>query len=78
MLIVIQALLVALGLVVALVLLAGVLIWLDVLDDRKGSLGRTVRDGAGDMVLDWIGRRLGDGHNDTDGHTDGDGDASDD
>ena len=49
----------ALGVVVSLIVLAGILVWFDVLDDRsKGALGRGAREVALVVAADWIESRI--------------------
>jgi hypothetical protein len=61
----------ALGVVVSLVVLAGIMVWFDVLDDRsKGALGRGVRGVALGVGADWIESRTSDGDNEAQGNPD--------
>lgn len=49
----------ALGVVVSFIVLMGILIWFDVLDDRsKGALGRGARGVALGVAANWIESRM--------------------
>jgi hypothetical protein len=70
----VKILLLVLGAAVASPVVAGVLVWFDVLNTRsKGALGRATRDTASEVAENWISRRLR-GKNDSGEASDGGGD----
>ena len=61
----------ALGVVVSLVVLAGILAWFDVLDDRsKGALGRGARGVALGVAADWVESHMSGGDSVAQGNPD--------